>query len=345
MMIRRVLPYLKKEWLDSLGNFLETYDYFQEGIVNQVEDRIKEMTGRKHVLCVNSASNAIFMCLYIMGQGKVIMPNYGYPSVYKACKMLDFEPISIDIKEDTLSMNQNDLIFALNDMSDVVCVVHLGNNGVVGSDIEKIKNICDESNVYFLEDAAPSMLQEYNGKRAGTFGDLSIYSFSATKPVTCGEGGAILTDNDDLYEQLKLLRHTPKYSNKEPSLNFCLSPFLAAYLLPQLQDDYINESIKIRETIHEKYKSFGLKIFEEKNITNRYGAVMYLSEHANRISKRFEMMGIEHRYHHYTLYEESGFPVSEKTIKQIIDLPSHYYLKDEEIHSICAIIRMVEKNA
>ncbi len=353
MKIRRVLPYLKKEWLDSLGDFLDTYDYFQEGIVEKVEERIKELTGRKYALCVNSASNAIFMCLYIikrrnfhMDAGEVIMSNYGYPSAYKACRMLGIRPVSVDIKLDTLSMNPELLIDKM--CASTIAVVHLGNNGVIGSDIEEIKNICDTfpyGNVVFLEDSAPSMLQEFNGKKAGCFGDFSIYSFSATKPVTCGEGGVILTDDEKMYEELKILRHTPKYYNLEPSLNFCLSPFLAAYLLPQLSDDYLNESIELREKIHERYKHFGLKVFEEEGITNRYGAVMYLCDKAETISKRFDQMGIEHRYKHYTLYDDGfRYPVSQKVINTIIDLPSHYYLTDDEILSIINIIGMV-KNA
>jgi dTDP-4-amino-4,6-dideoxygalactose transaminase len=250
----------------------------------------------------------------------------------------------VDIKLETLAMNPDDLLNTVSQQT--VAVVHIGNNGVIGSDIEMIKEICDENGVCFLEDSAPSMLQFFNGKRAGCFGDLAIYSFSATKPVTCGEGGVILTDNKEYYDKLKVLRHTPKYYNLEPSLNFCLSPFLAAYLLPQLNDDYINESLVLRETIHETYKSFGLEPFENEGVTNRYGAVMYLSKKASTISKRFDTFGVEHRYQHYTLYDDPDkFPISKMVIDQIIDLPSHYHLKEEEIMSVCNIIKMVEKNA
>ena len=342
-MIRRVLPYLKKEWVDSFSNFLDTYDYFQEGIVNQVEEKIRNYTGRKHALCVNSASNAIFMCLYVIGkpEGEVIMSNYGYPSTFKACKMLNMIPIGIDIKENTLSMNPRELERVITPWT--TAVAHIGNNGVIGSDIEKIKSMCEENGLIFLEDSAPSMLQEFNGNRAGCFGDLSIYSFSATKPITCGEGGVILTDDDELFKKLDTLRHTPKYSNKEPSLNFCLSPFLAAYLLPQLDDDYIQEIIMLREKIHEIYKGFGLKIFEEEGITNRYGAVMYLSDKAERIHEKFDLFKIEHRYRHYTLYEEGiELPISKKVRENIIDLPSHYFLTEKEIKSICTLIKRVE---
>jgi dTDP-4-amino-4,6-dideoxygalactose transaminase len=337
--IKRVLPYLRKEWVRDLERYLDTYDFFQEGIVEEVEDKVKEYTGREYALCVNSGSNALFMCLCVVGKPgqQVIMPNYGYPATFKACKMLGLTPVSVDIKENTLSMNPTEIRKAVN--SSTAAIVHIGNNGVIGGDIEEIKSIAEHSECLFLEDSAPSMLQKFRGINAGCFGDVAVFSFSATKPLTCGEGAVIVTDNKELYEQLKLLRHTPKYSNKDASLNFLLSPFLAAYLLPQF--NHVEEIIQKRERIHNTYKKY-LNIFEEHDVTNRYGAIMYLSGKAESISKRFTECGIQYRHRHYTLYEEHGFPVSEKVISEIIDLPSHYSLNEKQIKYICGIVRSVE---
>jgi dTDP-4-amino-4,6-dideoxygalactose transaminase len=139
--IRRVTPNLKKEWISSLENYLETYDFFKENIIEDVETKIKNFTGRRYALCVNSGSNAIFMCLYLFKNkgNEVIIPNYGYPSAFKSCKILGITPIPVDIKYDSLSIDPKKLIEVITNRTSTV--VHIGNNGVIGHDINEIKVI------------------------------------------------------------------------------------------------------------------------------------------------------------------------------------------------------------
>lgn len=339
--IKRVQPYLKEKNLNRLGEYLKDYDYYNKGMTRLVENQIETYTGRNRALLVNSATNALWMILRAIGisNGEVIFPNYGYPAIFKICHLLGLEARPVDIKEDTLSMNPEEVRKAVNGYT--VAIVHIGSNGVVGSDIEEIRQIAKYQDMCtFIEDSAPSMIQEFKGKKAGTFGDVSVYSFSPTKPVTCGEGGVIVTDNDDLYKELLQFRSSSYHSNV-PSLNLNMSPFLAAYLSPQLQENYLDEVINHRERIHGLYKEHGLKIFEEDGITNRYGAIMYLSENAEKISNKFNLYGIEHRYKYYPTY--TGMPVSTKVRNNIMDLPSHFELNHKQISFICGLIRSIEE--
>ena len=338
-MIKRAIPFWKKHWVESIEFYLGEYDFWHDGIIEELENKIKEIVKRKHALVVNSCSNAIFMALQVWSErypmhDDVMMPNWGYPAAAKACKVMGLNPNPVEIDKWSLGMNQQSVTDYMG--STTLACVHIGNNGVIG-DPESIKEVLYDDTL-FIEDCAPSILQD----TAGIHGDISMFSFSPTKPLMAGEGAVMLMDDDDLYESLKLLRHTPNYDNMDGSLNFNLSPFLAAFLLPQFQ--YLDELAEMRSSIHAEYKKY-LNIFEEPYVTtNNHGAIMYLSEKAEQISKKLDVFNIQHRYKYYPCVEEDyvNFPVSCEVRDQIIDLPLHHELTNEQIKFICNVIRKVE---
>ena len=339
--MKRTEPYYKKHWLDSLEVFLDGYNYDNDNIVIALENQITKTYQRKYAVAVNSATNGIFMSLYVWSKihpdrNEVIIPNWGYPAAFKACMVLGLEPVPVDINEHTLGMDIEEMTKYLDTRT--LAVIHIENNGIMGqaADIATRLKIKDP-NVLFIEDAAPSMLQIY----AGRYGDVSIFSFSPTKPFMAGEGGVILTDDKDIYNNLKQLRHTPNYEDRGPSLNFRMSPFLASYLIPQLH--FAPYLTRMREMVHLHY-SQRLDVFRE--YSNRHGAIMYLSDKAKKISKKLSQFGVEHRYRYYPCYIDSrrNFPVSCRVREQIIDLPMHHKLEEEHINMICRIIKRAEND-
>jgi dTDP-4-amino-4,6-dideoxygalactose transaminase len=185
--------------------------------------------------------------------------------------------------------------------------------------------------VLFIEDSAPSLVQD----EAGIYGDVSIFSFSPTKPFCSGEGSVIVTDDRELHDALKEFRYIGQYNNLNTSLNFAISSLLAAYLIPQF--DFIDEIKEMREKVHNEYKKH-LNIFEEKS--NRHGAIMYLSDKAEKISKRLTQFDIEHRYKYYPNFINT--PNACKVREQIIDLPMHHELTSDHIKFISEIVKRAE---
>jgi perosamine synthetase len=337
-MIRRTKAYYRNDWGQSLLSYISSYDFCDDQtMTNRLEDRFKELFDRQYCLAVSNTSSAIFMCLYIWskrfpGKNQVIIPNWGYPAAFKACKVLGLKPVPVDICRDTLGMVASDIQNCLT--AETLAVVHIENNGVIG-DPFSIREVIPHD-VLFIEDSAPSMTQE----NAGKYGDVSMFSFSATKPLFAGEGSIILTDSREIHDDLRLLRHTPDYENMDGTLNFLLSPYLAAYILPQISS--LNDIQKMRQKVHDKYRKH-LNILEDGN--NSHGMIMYLSEHAKEIHERLNFFSIEHRYQYYPLYNKDPdmFPVSHRVYNELIDLPMHHELTDEQIKSICLIIKRVEK--
>jgi len=337
-MIKRVKPFYKTDWLLNLGKYIKQYDFWHDGIIEEFEKKTLEVVYRKYALAVNSGSNAIFMALWCWknmnpGRYEVIIPNWGYPAAFKVCDVLGLVPVPVDMDKENLSMTLDEVY--LNLKNETLAVIHIENNGVIGG-AKEIGKMINDPRILYIEDSAPSLLQE----NAGMFGDVAIFSSSPTKPLISGEGGVIVTDDLQLYMEMKQLRHLSDYKDKNPSLNFMLSPFLAAYLINQF--DYLNDMATSRIVIHNCYKRHGLNIFEESS--NCHGAIMYMSPKAEKISEKLNQFGIEHRYKYYPLYSENKkmFPISHEIRKQIIDLPMHYDLDDDKIKFICEVVKRGE---
>jgi perosamine synthetase len=290
----------------------------------------------KHGVAVNSGTNGIFLALYVWSKrhedrDEVIVPNWGYPAARRVCMLLGLKVIPVDIRTDTLGMHPNLVREKIN--SKTLAVIHIENNGIIGKP-DEIRGVIPEP-VLFIEDSAPSFLQ----RDAGTYGHVSVFSFSPTKPLMGGEGGIIMTDYDDLYDELVAVRGPDNHHQQAAALNCHLSPFLAAYLIPQFND--LESLCEIRLKVRDRYQEH-LNIFTEH--TNIHGSIMYLSQHADRISKKLSRLGIHHRFRAYPLIEEDpvNYPESMRVYNQLLDLPMHQDLTSAEIKGICGFIKKVE---
>ena len=338
--MKRVKPFWKDHWLENLEMYMRSYDFWEVGITEELEREVLKICPRKHALIVDSTSNAIWMNLYLWkkkypNRHKVLFPNWGYPAVFKACKVLGLTPCPVDMSFKTLGMNPILLAEELKD-ENVLCVAHIESNGVIG-DPETMREIIPEE-VLFIEDSAPSMLQ----LTAGTYGDVAMFSFSPTKPFCVGGGSVIVTDNTKFYEELKNLRHTPNYRDKSPTLNFMMSPYLMPLLQPQFA--YFGYLHDMRTMLHIHYRRH-LKIFEEPIISsNAHGSIMYLSEKAECVSEALLANDIQHRYKGYPCYDENvqRYPISNEIRQKLIDLPMHHEMDEKDVYKICNIIKEVE---
>jgi dTDP-4-amino-4,6-dideoxygalactose transaminase len=339
-MIKANELYLKPEWLDGLESYLSKQSFNHEEITREFESKICELTGSRFAITTSSATTSILMILMMWKTeiNEVILPNYGHPAAKSCCDMLDIKVIPVDINEDTLMPDVTSIEEAIT--PNTLAYIHIESNAVLGNNIEEIKLLCKKHGVTFIEDAAPSMLQFYGKKRAGRFGDLGIYSFSPTKPLCSGEGSVIVTDSYLQNSVLSKMRSDHDDINRKLSLNFALSSFLIAYLLPQLES--LEEIGKKRELNHTLYKENGLNVFEQQGVTNRYPYVMYLSKNASKISNDLKKFKIGHRYKYYPLVDPN-LPNSKKVQSQLIDLPCGMSLTPDQIKAVCNIIRRAEK--
>ncbi len=218
-----------------------------------------------------------------------------------------------------------------------------------------IINLAKEYKLIVIEDCAESIFSKYKNKYCGTFGEIGCFSLQATKTITTGEGGFVITDNTDLSKKMFLyrshgLRERGRYFHELMGHNFRLTNIQAALGLAQLEK--INEIISQRRRVHRKYKelllneeSVKLQEFTEDVEPVLWAFAIKLNENAypqgrDKIIELLKEKNIESRPgfiapSQIKIYNVASLPICEEISNNVISLPTFPTIKDEQIEYIC----------
>ncbi|MBA3673873.1 MAG: DegT/DnrJ/EryC1/StrS family aminotransferase [Chitinophagaceae bacterium] len=164
----------------------------------ELEEKICNTFGCKHAQLTSSGTSALTTALAALGIGfgdEVIMPAFTFVASFEAVISVGAIPVLVDIDE-SLTLDINAAKNAVTSKTKCIMPVHMCGSM---ADIDALKNICDEHKLILLEDACQSIGATYKGKYVGTIGNAGTFSFDFVKTITCGEGGAVLTNNKDVY--------------------------------------------------------------------------------------------------------------------------------------------------
>lgn len=195
-MIQVAKPYLDEEELKNIGEVLKTGWLGMGDRVFKFENELKGMFKRKHAICVNTGTTAIHIALDSLGIGpgdEVIVPSFTFVASAQAILMCDAKPVFCDIEPEDLNIDVSHLKKLLTKKTKAVIPVHYGGAPCRMDDILKIAK---EKKLHVVEDAAHAFGSKYQDKLIGSFGDVTCFSFDPIKNITCGEGGAVLLDDD-----------------------------------------------------------------------------------------------------------------------------------------------------
>lgn len=234
---------------------------------------MEENTGTEKALLTTSCTSALEMAALlckIQPGDEVIMPSYTFVSTADAFVLRGAKIVFIDIRPDTMNIDEALIEAAITERTKAIAVVHYAG---VGCEMDTIMDIAKRHSLYVVEDAAQGVNAFYKGKALGTIGDFGCYSFHETKNYSMGEGGAILIQSRDDVEMAEIIREKgtnrskffrgeiDKYSWVEAGSSYLPSELNAAYLYAQLEvADEINEK---RLAAWKQYYS-ELKDLEEK---------------------------------------------------------------------------------
>ncbi|MEM5565201.1 DegT/DnrJ/EryC1/StrS family aminotransferase [Psychroserpens sp. AS72] len=164
----------------------------------ELEGELSKTFQTNHVQLVSSGTAAVSVALASAGVGagdEVIMPTFTFVASFEAIMMLGAIPVLVDI-DDTLTLDPKAVEAAITSKTKAVMVVQMC--GSMG-DLDSLQSICTKHNLLFVEDACQAIGGTYNGKPLGSIGDLGCFSFDFVKTITCGEGGAVITNNKEYY--------------------------------------------------------------------------------------------------------------------------------------------------
>jgi len=165
----------------------------------ELETELQNTFNTNHVQLVSSGTAAVSVALASAGIGagdEVIMPTFTFVASFEAIMMLGAIPVLVDI-DDTLTLDPKAVEDAITDKTKAVMIVQMC--GSMG-DMNALQNICTKHNLLFLEDACQAIGGTYEGKPLGSIADLGCFSFDFVKTITCGEGGAVITNNPEYYK-------------------------------------------------------------------------------------------------------------------------------------------------
>jgi perosamine synthetase len=323
--------------------------------VQELERRLKKYIGTKYAVAVNSGTSALYCALAAATIGpnvEVALPSFTFVATANVLMALGARPLFVDINRDDYTISAEDLESRLSYSKRVKAVIPVHLYGYPAKMAEIIQ-ISRDHDAKVIEDAAQSIGSTYNSKQTGSLGDCGCFSFYAAKVVMSGEGGAVVTKDDEMYERLIAIRNhgmTSPYMTRLLGLNFRMPEIEAAIAAVQIQK--IPKLLKIRlrnaSILRDELQNQPGIILppvdgERKN--NYYLFTISVAKRRDKLQKFLEMRGIDARVfyplpvHKNPFYLENGFdkvslPNTDWAAAHVLSLPVHPGLSEEEMKVI-----------
>jgi len=332
--------------------------------VEKFEVMLSRYIGTKYALVFNSGTSALHaaMLAYDIGPGdEVIVPSFTFIATANAPLFVGAKPVFADIEQKTYGLDPQDVEKKITPKTKAILPIHYGGCPCL---IKELARIAQKHNLLLIEDAAESLGAAVNGKKVGTFGDCAVLSFCSNKVITTGEGGAIVTDSEKLYERLKLVRshgraETSNYfSSSEPmdyvtlGYNFRMSDITAALGIAQLKK--INKIIEMRRGNARKlsltlsqiagievphapdgylhvYQMYTINVNDGQE--KRDALLASLTSKGIMTKVYFPLVHLTHFYKNKLAYQ-CELPTSERLSKHVLTLPMYPGLTEDEINYI-----------
>ena len=320
------------------------------------EKEFSEYIGVRDGIGVNSGSDALYLAILAcdIGQGdEVITVSHTFISTVDAITRSGATPTFVDINPETYNIDPSKIEEKITKKTKAIIPVHIYGNPV---EMSPILELARKYNLIIIEDACQAHGAEYKGKKTGAIGDLGCFSFYPAKNLGAyGDGGLITTDNSELSKKLRMLRNygqPEKYIHEFIGVNSRLDEIQASILNVKLQ--YLDVWNERRRQIADLYTEQleGSNIItpkENENCRNVYHLYVIRSKNRNKLREFLEKEKIQtlihypipvHQQHAYLKYKEKQkLPITEQVCKEILSLPMHPWLLDDEVIKISQIIK------
>ena len=337
--------------------------------VEEFEKALGDYLGIKYVCVMNSATSALhvaYKSIDLSDKNQIITTPISFCATSNTALMCSATPIFCDVKSNG-NIDERKIEELITSKTKAIVPVDFGGNPV---EIDKIREVCDKYNLYLIEDCAHALGSEINGQKVGNKADISIFSFHAIKPITtCGEGGAIATNNKELYEKAKLLRSHGIVKKQvwnsdmtELGYNYRLSDVACALGISQLKklDSFIEKRAKIAKYYDERFQNnpyfFPIKI--PLHVKSTYHLYPILLDRSLWCAKEdiFEALhkkGIGAQVHYKPIYKfsyykerfgEQKLQNAEEFYKAELSIPAHQKMSMEEAKFVADTLLEILKN-
>ena len=346
---------------NKVKDILNSGQYTNSKYVTKFEKIFKDFFKTKYCIAVNNGTSALhlsLLALNIKKNDEVIVPSITFIASAAAITYVGAKPVFVDVNEHDWLINPNIIEKFITKKTKAIMVVHL--HGLM-CDMRKIKNIAKKYKLKIIEDAAQAHGSLYMNKSPGFYSDAATFSFYPTKNLgAIGEGGAILTNDKDIYEKTKRMRAWSHNKDDffEISFNYRMTEFSAISLITKIK--FLKNDIKKRIRIAKIYK----KYLNTENYSNFNEKIKKPSYHifAIRVNKtkradiinKLKLKGVNSNIHYpYSLSQLKVFKpntkksktlVADKISKELLSLPIYPELSDREVQYTSQILNAILNN-
>jgi len=332
---------------------------------------LEEHLGCRKVLLTHSCTAALEMSAIladIKSGDEIIMPSYTFVSTASSFVLRGGVPVFIDIRPDTLNINENLIEAAITSRTRAILPVHYAG---VSCEMDTIMDIAARHNLLVIEDAAQGIMSTYKGQQLGSIGHLGACSFHETKNIISGEGGALLVNDEKFIERAEIIREkgtnrskffrgqVEKYTWVDVGSSYLPSDIIAAFLFAQMEN--AGQIIAKRNSIYSLYME-GLRPLNEKDYIQlpfalsdccSNGHIFYVITRS--LKERMELaqflreQGILALFHYVPLHSSPAgklygrtngtLEVTQRVSDCLLRLPLYHEMKDEDIHYVVGNIR------
>ena len=359
-------PYFDSEEIEELREVLDSGWVSQGPKTKEFEDAVAKYVGTKYAIAVTNCTAALHLSLLAIGIKKgdeVLVADYTFPATGHVVLYCRAKPIFVDIDLKTYNINPELIDEKVSDKTKAVIPVHTFGQP---AEMDAIMEVAEENNLKVIEDAACAFGAKYKDKYAGAIGNTACFSFHARKGITTGEGGMVVTDDEDLAEKIRNLsvfgvppawdrgKSTGFIIRKftEVGYNYKMSDITAAVGVAQLRKldkmierkrelaKYWNEKLQEMESIEPPYVNENVK-----HIYQSYAALVDKRINRNKLIEVLMKKGIQTQIGTYASHiqpvynSEDKCPNSSDIFNRSLALPMYYMLKEEDIDMAAAHLK------
>jgi perosamine synthetase len=357
--IKQVSPNMSQLELDNLTRSIDQKWLTEGPFCEKFLNSSLALTGAKYAVLAPNGTLGLYLALLALDLepgSEVIVPSFTFYASAMSVYFAGLVPVFVDVDPKTYNLDIEKTKDLISSRTSAIMPVHIYGQS---ADMDSLVSLCKGTNIKIIEDAAQGYGVFYKGRHTGTIGDVGVISFFADKTITMGEGALILTNDEKIYEKLRLLRNQGRPNSGtfiHPSLgmNFRITDLQAAVGCAQLER--LPDIIASRQLNHKLYQK---KLGECENLTLHQPTAgsdyipfrfAFTSEHKEQILNYLESNGVQTRSFFYpmhmqpklTQYKKSDdMSVSEKLFKTGVCLPIHGGLTNEQIDAISSLVTEV----
>lgn len=351
-----------KDIEERMSRVIKNKSFIMGSEIIELEDKLAEYVGRKHVITCASGTDALvipLMAYELKKNDAVFVPAFTFYASAESVVLGGATPVFVDC-DDSYNMDVKNLRLQI---QKILNEKKLTPRGIIPVDLfgqpadyDEIAQVAEEYGLFILEDAAQGFGGIYKGKKACSFGDVSATSFFPAKPLGCyGDGGAIFTDDDELAVKMRSIRvhgmGTNRYDNIRMGMNGRMDTLQAAVVIPKLSifDKELAERNHIADQYMEKLTNkYVIPVVRENKISSwaQFSLLAKNKQHRENIIQAMKQKNIPIMVYYpiplhlqtafgYLGYNKGELPNCEEYAERIFSIPMHPYLMDKEIEYIC----------